>query len=111
MLEPFRFNSISGRWHGPAGQFIQPPTANDLRAWASSKGWTMTHTTLAGFETWADTFGIKRMKIKPASTQVGLGPYSRYPRVTLWNSNGQRVDGFGQPVAKKSLAAHAPIRL
>jgi hypothetical protein len=101
MLEPFRFNSISGRWHGPAGQFIQP-TTNDLRAWASSKGWTMTHTTLAGFETWADSFGRKRMKIKPASTQVGLGLYSRYPRVTLWNSNGQRVDGFGQPVAKKS---------
>ena len=51
------------------------------------------------------------MKIKPASTQIGLGPYSKYPRVTLWNHNGQRVDGFGQLVSKKSLAAHAPIKL
>jgi hypothetical protein len=71
----------------------------------------MTHVTPAGFETWTDENGIRRMKIKPASTQTGLGPYSRYPRLTLWNSSGHRVDGFGHRVTKKSLAAHAPIRL
>ena len=54
MLEPFRFSSISGRWHGRTGRFVQTPTADDLRNLANSKGWTMTHITPAGFETWSD---------------------------------------------------------
>jgi hypothetical protein len=106
---PFRFNSKKNRWHGPDGKFIKKPTAGQLRDYAKSQGWKNTKTTPAGFESWTDSAGQIRMKIKPPSTQQGLGPGSKVPRVTIWNETGQRVDGFGRVVTKKSPTAHAPI--
>ena len=109
-VDPFRFSSESNRWHGPNGQFVESPSAGQMRDWARSQGWTNTHTTPAGFETWSDANGQKRMKIKPASTQQGLHANSQRPRVTIWDASGQRVDGFGRAVAKKSVTAHAPLK-
>lgn len=106
---PFRFNSKTNRWHDPTGQFVRMPTAEQLREYARSQGWENTKTTPAGFETWTNTNGVTRMKIKPPSTQQGIGPGSRVSRVTIWNQSGQRVDGFGRGVTKKSPSAHAPI--
>ncbi len=106
---PIRFNSKTNRWHGPDGKFIKKPTADQLRDYARSQGWQNTKTTPAGFETWTDAAGVRRMKIKPPSTQQGLGPGSTVPRATIWNESGQRVDGFGRAVTKKSPTAHAPI--
>lgn len=106
---PARFSSITGRWHDALGKFRAPPTAQEMRSWAKSQGWANTHTTPAGFETWSDSVGVRRMKLKPASTMPGVQPMSQQPRVTIWNAAGQRVDGFGRPVARKSLSAHAPL--
>ncbi len=108
-VAPARFSSKSGRWHNPDGSFRKAPTADELRNWARSEGWTNTRTTPAGFETWSDATGVKRMKIKPASTLDELGPGSKVPRVTIWDASGQRVDGFGRPVTRKSKTAHAPL--
>jgi RHS repeat-associated protein len=108
--DPYRFNSKTNRWHGPDGQFIEPPTSNQMRDWGQTKGWSMTHRTDAGFETWSDENGQKRMKLKPASTQSGLHENSMRDRVTIWDENGQRVDGFNRPVVKKSTTAHAPLK-
>jgi RHS repeat-associated protein len=107
---PFRFNSETNRWHGPNGRFVPAPDANQMRDWGKSQGWQNTHTTGAGFETWSDANGQKRMKIKPASTQAGLHENSQRPRVSIWDATGQRVDGFGRAVTKKSVTAHAPLK-
>ena len=106
---PARFNSKTNRWHGPDGRFSKPPTAQEMRDWGTSQGWTKTHTTPAGFETWSDASGVRRMKLKPASTAPGLQAGSQQPRVTIWDAGGQRVDGFSRPVTKRSVTAHAPL--
>ena len=80
-----------------------------MRGYANSKGWTLGKKTGAGYETWVDASGVKRMQIKPASTVPGVGPMSKVPRVTLRDATGQRIDWFGLPVIKKSAAAHAPM--
>lgn len=105
----YRFSSISNRWHGPDGKFITPPTADEMRIVATGNGLTISNVTNAGFETWSDGAGVARMKIKPASTSAGLHPNSMKPRVTIWDASGQRVDGWGRPVLKKSVTAHAPL--
>jgi hypothetical protein len=55
--------------------FSSPPKASELRAWATSQGYSLLPNTGDGFtapETWVDSAGRWRLKIKRPATRTGL---------------------------------------
>jgi hypothetical protein len=53
-----------------------------------------------------DENGITRLTIKSGSART---PGSNFPHIELRNAAGQRVDPYGNLVARKSSGNHTPI--
>ncbi|SKI01919.1 hypothetical protein [Mycobacteroides abscessus] len=82
-----------------------PPKASELEKYALSQGWKKSQTP-SGPAKYSDDNGIVRMTIKGGSQRA---PGSELPHVELRDPNGQRIDPFGNPVARKSPDNHTAI--
>ncbi|WP_052556996.1 hypothetical protein, partial [Mycobacteroides abscessus] len=82
-----------------------PPKASELEKYALSQGWKKSQTP-SGPAKYSDNNGIVRMTIKEGSQRA---PGSELPHVELRDPNGQRIDPFGNPVARKSPDNHTAI--
>ncbi|MDO3335418.1 hypothetical protein [Mycobacteroides abscessus] len=82
-----------------------PPKASELEKYALSQGWKKSQTS-SGPAKYSDNNGIVRMTIKEGSQRA---PGSELPHVELRDPNGQRIDPFGNPVARKSPDNHTAI--
>lgn len=80
-------------------------TASQLDEVASSLGWTRSQSA-TGPVKFTDKTGVDRLTIKQGSART---PGSEGPHVEIRNSDGMRIDPFGNLVTRKSPGNHTPI--
>ena len=81
-------------------------TASEIKAKAESLGFKPTQSANGPLKL-VDENGIARATIKGGSQRA---PGSAGPHVELKTSSGQRVNSAGEPVTRKSLGNHTPIK-
>ena len=81
-------------------------TAAELEEFGTSQGWSRSQTP-NGPVKFTDENGVVRVTIKEGSARA---PGSGSPHVEVRNAAGERVDPYGNPVTRKSVGNHTPIR-
>lgn len=97
--------------------FSNPPKASELRAWAMSQGFTLFPNTGDGFaapETWADSVGRWRLKIKRPATRAGLHIGSLQERyscreVNVITGELEYYDPVSGQFGTRGLLGHLPL--
>jgi len=81
------------------------PKASEIKNWAESQGWKLKQNP-NGPPKYVDENNVVRITIKKGSPRA---PGSGSPHVEIRNAAGQRVDAFGNPIARKSVDNHTFI--